>query len=268
MLIRWRRHAAPTDYIAFVRGVAAQPGGAEAHPCTRSPATTAPLFKNLIFTVLIPGTFGVYLPMAIARATGAKAAGAGFFWLAGFGLLMLGALIYLVCVMEFAVRGRGTPAPIDAPKRLVVSGLYHYVRNPMYVGVLAVVLDLPPAHSSCWATLRCSPSYSTRSSGCMRNRRCGNSSVPSTSTVPQWGVGYLGGRTVGRSDSRTETANRFRSPLTAFQVSAASRSASSTWFLPGRVTPGQTIAVTGQIEVLSCAIPPGSEAAAGGRPDR
>jgi protein-S-isoprenylcysteine O-methyltransferase Ste14 len=100
------------------------------------------LFKNLIFTVLIPGTFGVYLPMAIARATGAKAAGAGFFWLAGFGLLMLGALIYLVCVMEFAVRGRGTPAPIDAPKRLVVSGLYHYVRNPMYVGVLAVVLGL------------------------------------------------------------------------------------------------------------------------------
>jgi len=100
------------------------------------------LFKNLIFTVLVPGTFGVYLPMAIARGTGAKAVGFGFFWLVGFGLLALGALIYLVCVMEFAVRGRGTPAPIDAPKRLVVSGLYHYVRNPMYVGVLAVVLGL------------------------------------------------------------------------------------------------------------------------------
>ena len=100
------------------------------------------LFKNLVFTVLVPGTFGVYIPMAIARATGAKAAGFGFFWLVGFGLLMLGALIYLVCVMEFAVRGRGTPAPIDAPKRLVMSGLYRYVRNPMYVGVLAVVLGL------------------------------------------------------------------------------------------------------------------------------
>jgi len=100
------------------------------------------LFKSLLFTIIVPGTFGVYIPMAIARATGAKAAGFGFYWLVGFGLLMVGALIYLICVMEFAVRGRGTPAPIDAPKHLVVSGLYRYVRNPMYVGVLAVVLGL------------------------------------------------------------------------------------------------------------------------------
>ena len=98
------------------------------------------LFKNLVFTVVVPGTFGVYIPMAIVRGTGARPGGVGLFWLLGFGLLILGALIYLVCVMEFAVRGRGTPAPIDAPKRLVVGGLYQYVRNPMYVGVLAVVL--------------------------------------------------------------------------------------------------------------------------------
>ena len=98
------------------------------------------LFKNLVFTVVIPGTFGVYIPMAIARGTGARASGVGLFWLLGFGLLILGSLIYLICVMEFAVRGRGTPAPIDAPKRLVVTGLYQYVRNPMYVGVLSVVL--------------------------------------------------------------------------------------------------------------------------------
>ena len=98
------------------------------------------LFKNLLFTVVVPGTFGVYIPMAIARGTGARAGGVGLFWLLGFGLLIVGTLIYLICVMEFAVRGRGTPAPIDAPKRLVVSGLYRYVRNPMYVGVLSVVL--------------------------------------------------------------------------------------------------------------------------------
>ena len=98
------------------------------------------LFKNLVFTVVVPGTFGVYIPMAIARGTGARAGGVGLFWLLGFGLLILGSLIYLICVMEFAVRGRGTPLPIDAPRRLVVSGLYQYVRNPMYVGVLSVVL--------------------------------------------------------------------------------------------------------------------------------
>ncbi len=37
--------------------------------------------------------------------------------------------------MEFALRGRGTPAPFDPPRRLVVTGLYRWVRNPMYVGM-------------------------------------------------------------------------------------------------------------------------------------
>jgi len=43
-------------------------------------------------------------------------------------------------VWDFARFGRGTPAPIDAPKRLVTRGLYRYTRNPMYVGVLTVIL--------------------------------------------------------------------------------------------------------------------------------
>jgi protein-S-isoprenylcysteine O-methyltransferase Ste14 len=42
-------------------------------------------------------------------------------------------------VWDFATFGRGTPLPIDAPKRLVVRGLYRYTRNPMYVGVLTVI---------------------------------------------------------------------------------------------------------------------------------
>lgn len=54
--------------------------------------------------------------------------------------LGLGLVIYLRCVWEFAARGRGIPAPLDHPKQLVVSGLYRYVRNPMYVGVLLVLL--------------------------------------------------------------------------------------------------------------------------------
>lgn len=44
------------------------------------------------------------------------------------------------CVWDFARFGRGTPAPVDAPKRLVVRGLYRRVRNPMYLGVLLVVV--------------------------------------------------------------------------------------------------------------------------------
>jgi protein-S-isoprenylcysteine O-methyltransferase Ste14 len=55
-------------------------------------------------------------------------------------LFAVGGAIYTWCVWDFAAFGRGTPAPIDAPKRLVVRGLYRYTRNPMYVGVLTVLL--------------------------------------------------------------------------------------------------------------------------------
>ena len=95
------------------------------------------LLKNLLFTFIIPGTVGVYIPLFIARhrspATGAVGAAA---------LVSLGAggAIYAWCVWDFATFGRGTPVPLDAPKRLVVRGLYRYVRNPMYLGVLTVIL--------------------------------------------------------------------------------------------------------------------------------
>ena len=95
------------------------------------------LLKNLLFTVLIPGTVAVYVPLTIVRGR-APAAGLGL--LAAFVVLALGAGIYAWCVWDFATFGRGTPAPIDAPKRLVVRGLYRVTRNPMYVGVLTVIL--------------------------------------------------------------------------------------------------------------------------------
>ncbi|MBN2588073.1 MAG: isoprenylcysteine carboxylmethyltransferase family protein [Candidatus Fermentibacteraceae bacterium] len=53
--------------------------------------------------------------------------------------LALGACIALWCVMEFVVRGRGTPAPFDPPVQLVCQGPYRYVRNPMYIGMLLVL---------------------------------------------------------------------------------------------------------------------------------
>ena len=41
---------------------------------------------------------------------------------------------------RFALQGFGTPAPVAPPQKLVMTGLYRYVRNPMYVSVLAVIL--------------------------------------------------------------------------------------------------------------------------------
>ena len=95
------------------------------------------LLKNLLFVVLVPGTVAALLPwrLAVGRTPvgGAHAVVAAALWIAG------GALL-LACVWQFAAFGRGTPAPIDAPRRLVVRGAYRFVRNPMYLGVLAAIL--------------------------------------------------------------------------------------------------------------------------------
>jgi protein-S-isoprenylcysteine O-methyltransferase Ste14 len=52
----------------------------------------------------------------------------------GIACMVLGTAFALTCVGTFVVRGRGTPAPFDAPRKLVAVGIYRWVRNPMYVG--------------------------------------------------------------------------------------------------------------------------------------
>jgi protein-S-isoprenylcysteine O-methyltransferase Ste14 len=97
--------------------------------------------KTLIFTILVPGTVAVLLPYRLASSPGARGSLAlGSFRYFGFVLIAAGALIYLWCAWDFAFAGKGTPAPIDPPKELVVRGLYKHVRNPMYIGVLSLVL--------------------------------------------------------------------------------------------------------------------------------
>ena len=95
--------------------------------------------KNVLFTVLVPGTVAFYIPLLIASPGPGRPELAGARYL-GLVPLAAGMAIYFWCLWDFATFGRGTPAPIDAPKRLVVRGLYHYVRNPMYVGVLSAIV--------------------------------------------------------------------------------------------------------------------------------
>jgi protein-S-isoprenylcysteine O-methyltransferase Ste14 len=58
---------------------------------------------------------------------------AGWRWIAALPSV-LGFAVALRCVWDFGRTGRGTPAPMAPPQRLVVVGFYRYVRNPMYVG--------------------------------------------------------------------------------------------------------------------------------------
>ena len=49
-------------------------------------------------------------------------------------------MVLLRCVWDFFATGKGTLAPIDPPRFLVVQGLYRFTRNPMYNGVVALIL--------------------------------------------------------------------------------------------------------------------------------
>ena len=93
--------------------------------------------KVAVFTLLMPGTFAGLLPFLIA-GDGAVAGGAAPGLACG--LFAAGLVLYLRSAWDFAAFGRGTPAPMDAPKRLVTRGFYRYMRNPMYVAVLTVAM--------------------------------------------------------------------------------------------------------------------------------
>lgn len=97
------------------------------------------LLKNLLFTLIVPGTAAVYVPLIVARRASAlfrlDIASA-----LGLVLIALGVAGYLWCLWAFATMGLGTPAPVDAPKRLVVRGPYQYVRNPMYIAVVLTII--------------------------------------------------------------------------------------------------------------------------------
>jgi protein-S-isoprenylcysteine O-methyltransferase Ste14 len=98
-------------------------------------------FKTLIFSVLVPGTVAVWIPYRLVSSPASRGSiPLASLRYAGLAAMLVGVLIYLWCAWDFTFAGKGTPAPIDPPKELVVRGLYKYVRNPMYIGVLSLVL--------------------------------------------------------------------------------------------------------------------------------
>lgn len=101
----------------------------------------AALAGSALFFLIAPGTFAGYLPWLISRWRFEQDFGhspviVGVGWL----LLLLGAAVVVESFIRFAWKGLGTPAPIAPTERLIVTGLYRYVRNPMYASVVAIVL--------------------------------------------------------------------------------------------------------------------------------
>ena len=96
---------------------------------------------SAVFLVLAPGTVEGLVPYWISHW---RVETAAMWWLplrvAGGAMALAGALVLLDSFARFALQGLGTPAPVFPTRHLVVTGLYRYVRNPMYVAVVALIL--------------------------------------------------------------------------------------------------------------------------------
>jgi protein-S-isoprenylcysteine O-methyltransferase Ste14 len=99
------------------------------------------VFGSATFLVLAPGTVMVYVPWTICSwRLGPPLLEFPPFRVVGVLMIMAGLPVMLDSFARFAMQGLGTPAPVAPPRHLVVTGLYRYVRNPMYVAGLLLVL--------------------------------------------------------------------------------------------------------------------------------
>lgn len=94
--------------------------------------------KSILFFILAPGTVAGFIPLVLLR-TGSQIQ-TGFLSYLAFPLWLIGFAMLVWCFWDFVQKGKGTPAPIEPPKKLVVSGLYNHVRNPMYVGIASILI--------------------------------------------------------------------------------------------------------------------------------
>jgi protein-S-isoprenylcysteine O-methyltransferase Ste14 len=95
---------------------------------------------SLAFLVLAPGVVAGLIPWLISRWSPLPPGDwPGVLRWAGLVPIAAGAAVVLDAFARFAWEGLGTPAPVAPTRTLVVSGLYRFVRNPMYVAVTAVI---------------------------------------------------------------------------------------------------------------------------------
>ena len=96
--------------------------------------------KNLlkqIFSFILPITVLIVVPLSIEKDWTIRIS---LYFFLGLMIIIAGLIIMALCISSFARIGKGTLAPWSPTKRLVITGLYRYVRNPMILGVFIVLL--------------------------------------------------------------------------------------------------------------------------------
>ncbi|MBD0277130.1 MAG: isoprenylcysteine carboxylmethyltransferase family protein [Flavisolibacter sp.] len=100
------------------------------------------LLRNLFFTILHPGLVAGLIPYWIVGNKVVKSFAKSLRVQQYLGILLfiIGSVVLFNCIIRFAIEGRGTLSPADPTKRLVITGLYRYSRNPMYWGVMLILI--------------------------------------------------------------------------------------------------------------------------------
>jgi len=110
--------------------------------------------RALTYATLFVALFLVIVPQRILRASGYVGGDSfGLVELTGLGLVGLGLALVLWCLATFAFVGKGTAAPFDPPRKLVVVGPYRFVRNPIYIGAVVAMLGAAMVLWSGWLIL-------------------------------------------------------------------------------------------------------------------
>jgi protein-S-isoprenylcysteine O-methyltransferase Ste14 len=100
-----------------------------------------PALGSLLFFVVAPGTVAGLVPYLLSGwRLEPPFFGVSAVRMVGGVLIVLGVVALVECFARFAFQGRGTPAPVAPTETLVVSGLYRYVRNPMYIAVVSIIV--------------------------------------------------------------------------------------------------------------------------------
>ena len=109
------------------------------------------IIRTIIYATIFIGLVLIYVPARLLTWSGiVRLTVIELPQVAGMVVGIVGAVVALSCILTFVSTGKGTPAPFDPPRKLVIQGPYRFVRNPMYVGAIVSIAGAALFYQSLW----------------------------------------------------------------------------------------------------------------------